>query len=93
MSRNVGVPVPLEFSPDLAVRPEIGFESSESFSIALRGCESTELAEVSFIHYRRYAIVDETMLKEGAAKLQVRHETQALATPVIGFPVPDKQFA
>jgi integrase len=33
--------------------------------------------------YRRYAIVDETMLKEGAAKLQALHETQALATPVI----------
>ncbi len=33
--------------------------------------------------YRRYAIVDETMLKEGAAKLQALHETQAPATPVI----------
>ena len=33
--------------------------------------------------YRRYAIVDETMLKEGAAKLQTLHEAQAPATPVI----------
>jgi len=33
--------------------------------------------------YRRYAIVDETMLKEGATKLQTLHETQALATPVM----------
>ncbi len=33
--------------------------------------------------YRRYAIVDETMLKEGAAKLQALHEAQASATPVI----------
>lgn len=31
--------------------------------------------------YRRYAIVDETMLKEGAAKLQTLHETQAPASP------------
>ena len=31
--------------------------------------------------YRRYAIVDETMLKEGAAKLQALHEAQAPATP------------
>ena len=27
--------------------------------------------------YRRYAIVDEAMLKEGAAKLQILHETRA----------------
>ena len=33
--------------------------------------------------YRRYAIVDEAMLKEGAVKLQALHETQAIATPVI----------
>ena len=33
--------------------------------------------------YRRYAIVDEAMLKEGAAKLQTLHETQAPAAPVI----------
>jgi len=26
--------------------------------------------------YRRYAIVDEAMLKEGAAKLQILHDTQ-----------------
>ena len=33
--------------------------------------------------YRRYAIVDEAMLKEGAAKLQTLHEAQATAAPVI----------
>ena len=33
--------------------------------------------------YRRYAIVDEAMLKEGAAKLQTLHEAQAPAAPVI----------
>ena len=33
--------------------------------------------------YRRYAIVDEVMLKEGAAKLQTLHEDQAPAAPVI----------
>ncbi len=33
--------------------------------------------------YRRYAIVDEAMLKEGAAKLQALHEAQAPAAPVI----------
>jgi hypothetical protein len=33
--------------------------------------------------YRRYAIVDETMLKEGAAKLQALHGAQAPATPAI----------
>jgi integrase len=33
--------------------------------------------------YRRYAIVDEAMLKEGAAKLQTLHETQAPAAPVV----------
>jgi hypothetical protein len=31
--------------------------------------------------YRRYAIVDEAMLKEGAAKLQTLHEAQAPAAP------------
>jgi integrase len=33
--------------------------------------------------YRRYAIVDEAMLKEGAVKLQALHDTQAPAAPVI----------
>ena len=33
--------------------------------------------------YRRYAIVDEAMLKEGAAKLQTLHEAQTPAAPVI----------
>ena len=33
--------------------------------------------------YRRYAIVDEAMLKEGAAKLQSLHDAQAPAAPVI----------
>jgi integrase len=33
--------------------------------------------------YRRYAIVDEAMLKEGAAKLQTLHETQAPVPPII----------
>ena len=33
--------------------------------------------------YRRYAIVDEAILKEGAAKLQTLHEAQAPAAPVI----------
>jgi hypothetical protein len=33
--------------------------------------------------YRRYAIVDEAMLKEGAAKLQTLHEAQAPAAPVV----------
>ena len=33
--------------------------------------------------YRRYAIVDEAMLKEGAAKLQALHEAQAPPAPVI----------
>ena len=33
--------------------------------------------------YRRYAIVDEAMLKEGATKLQTLHEAQAPPTPVI----------
>ncbi len=33
--------------------------------------------------YRRYAIVDETMLKEGAAQLQRLHDAQAPAAPVI----------
>jgi hypothetical protein len=33
--------------------------------------------------YRRYAIVDAAMLKEGAAKLQSLHEAQAPQTPVI----------
>ena len=33
--------------------------------------------------YRRYAIVDETMLKEGAPKLQTLREAQAPPTPVI----------
>src|SRR5215472_6976846 len=33
--------------------------------------------------YRRYAIVDEAMLKEGAAKLQTLHEAQTAAAPVI----------
>ena len=33
--------------------------------------------------YRRYAIVDEAMLKEGAAKLHTLHEAQAPAAPVI----------
>jgi len=33
--------------------------------------------------YRRHAIVDEAMLKEGAAKLQALHEIQAPAAPVI----------
>ena len=33
--------------------------------------------------YRRYAIVDEAMLKEGAAKLQTRHEAHPSAAPVI----------
>ena len=33
--------------------------------------------------YRRYAIVDEAMLKEGAAKLQSLHEAQAPAAPLI----------
>ena len=33
--------------------------------------------------YRRYAIVDEAMLKEGASKLQTLHEAQAPPTPVI----------
>jgi hypothetical protein len=30
--------------------------------------------------YRRYAIVDEAMLKEGAVKLQILHDTQHGAT-------------
>ena len=33
--------------------------------------------------YRRYAIVDEAMLKEGAVKLQTLHEVQGAAAPVI----------
>jgi hypothetical protein len=33
--------------------------------------------------YRRYAIVDEAMLKEGAAKLQTLHDAQTPAAPVI----------
>jgi hypothetical protein len=33
--------------------------------------------------YRRYVIVDEAMLKKGAAKLQTLHEAQASPTPVI----------
>jgi hypothetical protein len=33
--------------------------------------------------YRRHAIVDEAMLKEGALKLQTLHDTQAPAPPVI----------
>jgi len=33
--------------------------------------------------YRRYAIVDEAMLKEGAAKLQILHDAQAPMAPVI----------
>ncbi len=33
--------------------------------------------------YRRYAIVDEAMLKEGAAKLQTPHEAQTPTGPVI----------
>jgi len=33
--------------------------------------------------YRRYAIVDEAMLKEGAAKLQTFHDAQTIAAPVI----------
>src|SRR5712691_7233410 len=33
--------------------------------------------------YRRYAIVDEAMLKEGAVKLQTLHEAQAPVAPVI----------
>jgi integrase len=33
--------------------------------------------------YRRYAIVDEAMLKEGAAKLHTLHEAQTPAAPVI----------
>jgi hypothetical protein len=33
--------------------------------------------------YRRYAIVDEAMLKEGAAKLQTLHDAQAPIVPVI----------
>src|SRR5258705_9028601 len=33
--------------------------------------------------YRRYAIVDEAMLKEGALKLQMLHEAQTPAAPVI----------
>ena len=33
--------------------------------------------------YRRYATVDEAMLKEGAAKLHTLHEAQAPAAPVI----------
>ncbi len=33
--------------------------------------------------YRRYAIVDEAMLKEGAAKLQTLHDAQTAAAPVI----------
>ena len=35
--------------------------------------------------YRRYAIVDEAMLKEGAAKLQTLHEAQGPAAPVIAL--------
>jgi hypothetical protein len=35
--------------------------------------------------YRRYAIVDEAMLKEGATKLQTLHEAQAPAAPVISL--------
>jgi hypothetical protein len=33
--------------------------------------------------YRRYAIVDAAMLKEGAAKLHTLHEAHAPAAPVI----------
>ena len=33
--------------------------------------------------YRRYAIVDEAMLKEGAAKLHTLHEAHAPGAPVI----------
>src|SRR5215470_14180635 len=33
--------------------------------------------------YRRYAIVDEAMLKEGAAKLQTLHETHTATAPII----------
>ena len=33
--------------------------------------------------YRRYAIVDEAMLKEGAAKLQTLHEAHTPTAPVI----------
>ena len=35
--------------------------------------------------YRRYAIVDEAMLKEGAVKLQTLHDAQAPAAPVIAL--------
>jgi integrase len=36
--------------------------------------------------YRRYAIVDEAMLKEGAAKLHTLHAAQASVAPVIPLP-------
>jgi Phage integrase family len=36
--------------------------------------------------YRRYAIVDEAMLKEGAVKLHMLHEAQAPPAPVIPLP-------
>ena len=35
--------------------------------------------------YRRYAIVDEAMLKEGAVKLQTLHEAQGSVAPVISL--------
>jgi integrase len=40
--------------------------------------------------YRRYAIVDEAMLKEGAAKLQTLHDAQAPAGRVIPLTTPSR---
>ena len=40
--------------------------------------------------YRRYAIVDEAMLKEGAAKLQTLHDAQALGGRVIPLATPSR---
>ena len=40
--------------------------------------------------YRRYAIVDEAILKEGAAKLQTLHDAQALGGRVIPLATPSR---
>jgi integrase len=36
--------------------------------------------------YRRYAIVDEQMLREGADKLHAVHQTEAASSPVVRLP-------
>jgi len=41
--------------------------------------------------YRRYAIVDEAMLAESGAKLQMLHTSHARAARVVGLPGPNGQ--